>query len=883
MAARETLLLVDGNSLAHRAFHALPPLTNRQGVQTNAVYGFTTMLLKALQEARPAFAAVAFDKSRVTFRHQQFEAYKGHRAATPEELRPQLSLIRQVVEALGLRVEEREGFEADDLLGSLRLVGEKHGLDCVIVTGDRDCLQLVSPRTTVWLTRKGLSELQVMDEAAVRQAYGLRPAQLIDVKALMGDASDNIPGVPGIGEKTALKLIQQYGDLEGVLAHREELPARQRDLLGQYAEQAMLSRELATICCDVPLEGDVEFYRRRPPEYERLLELFQELEFRSLIPGVLAEMKERGPAAAPAAPAACEILRDEHSLAACRQAVLEAPRAAAWVAFTGGDALRGEAAALGLAVPGRAWGWRAARDRPAAEVLAALLPVWEGRGLCWHDAKPARLVLRRQGVEVGEPAEDTMLAGYLLNPTAGGRPLAELCLEHLNRALVEVEDPAEDAARKAAAVLDLAEALAPKLRLAGMETLYREVELPLIKVLADMEWTGVLLDVEQLAAMGRELNAGLERLSAEIYDLAGGEFNINSPRQLGEVLFERLGLPRGKKTKTGYSTNAEVLEELAPLHPLAARVLEYRTLMKLHSTYVEGLRALVRPETGRVHTTFNQMVTATGRLSSSDPNLQNIPIRLELGRRLRKVFLPGGEGRVILAADYSQIELRVLAHISGDEGLRRAFLENRDIHTSTAAEVFGVAPEEVTPELRRRAKAVNFGIVYGISDFGLARDLGISRQEARAYIDLYFRRYPGVKRYMEETVARAREQGYVSTLLGRRRYLPDLFSANRTVRSFGERTAINTPIQGSAADIMKLAMLRVAAGLADEGCRGELLLQVHDELILAVPREELDATARLVRRAMEEAMLLAVPLRVDVSYGANWYDLVPWREGEALA
>lgn len=885
------LLLVDGNSITHRAFHALPLLSTSAGIFTNAVYGFTLMLQKALEEADPDYVAVAFDHSKVSFRTELLATYKAQRPETAVELRPQFALIKKLLQAWCIALYECEGFEADDLIGTLARQAVDQGLTCLILTGDRDALQLVNEKVKVMLMRKGISQVEIYDPQAIRERYGLDPLQLIDVKALMGDASDNIPGIPGIGEKTALQLVREFGDLEAVLANAGKIKRQKlAENLILYADQARLAKRLATICCEAPVQLDLEYCRRREPDYAGLLSIFKELEFHSLIKDVLRKMQAGKRVALSENPPPGHKVQ-VNSLTLPPPLVLEGishlenlvqdlereKEIALELKFTSPTYMEADLEAVALAWEGKT-AVLPARGLPRQAVAVALEPLVAGEqaALLFHDAKAALVWLAEAGAQVGEPAGDTMVAGYLLNPTASRHDLPELCLEHLDIAMVEWEDPLLGTARRAHAVLQLHGVLAEKIRLASMEDLYREVEVPLTRVLACMERSGVAVDLPTLELMGTELDNALQKLTEEIYNLAGEKFNINSPRQLATILFEKLGLPPVKKTKTGFSTDAEVLEELALKHDIAAHLVEYRQIMKLKSTYIDGLKPLINPRTGRLHTSFNQTVTATGRLSSSEPNLQNIPVRLELGRRLRKAFVPRGAGRVLLAADYSQIELRILAHISGDEKLKEAFLLGEDIHARTAAEVFGVSLEEVTPEMRRAAKAVNFGIIYGISDFGLARDLGISRREAHEYIERYFQRYPKVKAYLEEVVQKARETGYVTTLLGRRRYLPDLFSPNYNVRSFGERTARNTPIQGSAADIIKVAMVRIFRRLQEEGLKAEMILQVHDELIFDVPEEELEQVGQLVKEAMERAIPLDIPLQVDLKCGPNWYDLKPF-------
>ncbi|GAW92403.1 DNA polymerase I [Calderihabitans maritimus] len=882
------IMLIDGNSLVHRAFYALPLLSNRQGVYTNAVYGFTTMLYKILAQESPDYIAVAFDKGRVTFRHEQFQDYKGHRKETPEELRPQFPWIKKILRAMNIPVFELEGFEADDLIGTLAKEAERAGLNVTIVTGDRDTLQLISPQTRVMLTRKGISELEVFDLDTFRQKYCIEPVQMRDVKGLMGDPSDNIPGVPGIGEKTALKLVREFGSLENLLENLEQVSgAKLKQKLSEYEQQARLSKSLATIDCRAPLEVKLEDCAYRQPDYPALLEIIKELEFKSLLKNVLETMEkekisESGETVTPGETEAVRIrdfslLTSPEEIKSYVQSLITQGEAGIFLKLTDPDYREASVEVIALADSPHSARSIVVRSSGLDEgqLGQLLLPLINNEvKLYFHDAKAAWNIFKRWGLELTSVAGDTMVAGYLLNPTSSSYSLASLALEHLGQALVEPENSALDAALKACTVMNLQGIFDQKLTAAGMGELYREIELPLTVILAEMEFNGVSLDRAQLEEMSSSLEKDIQRLTQEIYRLAGEEFNINSPRQLGNILFNKLGLPPVKKTKTGYSTSAEVLEELASRHEIVARILEYRQLVKLKSTYVDGIKALINPATGKVHTTFNQTVTATGRLSSTEPNLQNIPIRLEAGRRIRKVFVPS-PGRLLLTADYSQVELRILAHMSRDVNLIKAFQQGEDIHSRTAAEVFDVSLEQVTREMRRRAKAVNFGIVYGISEYGLARDLGISRQEARSYIERYFQRYRGVKEWIERTIAEARQNGYVTTLYNRRRYLPDLFSSNRNIRSFGERTAVNTPIQGSAADIIKLAMVRVNARLKENNFQTNMILQVHDELVFDVPKEEVKEVAEIVRQSMERVATLEVPLKVDIKVGPNWYDLTP--------
>lgn len=879
---QKKLLVVDGNSLTHRAFHAIPLLSNGEGVFTNAAFGFTTMLLKVLQTEKPAYAVVAFDKGKITFRHEVFEAYKGHRKATPEELRPQFALIKQILRAMRIEVCELEGYEADDLIGTLVTQAEVQGFTSLIVTGDRDAFQLISADTKVMLTRKGISQLEVFDLKRLWAQYNLVPRQMVDVKSLMGDSSDNIPGVPGIGEKTAVKLIRQYDSLEKLLEHLHELPPQKvYKNLAAYADQARLSKHLGAIDCQAPVDVDWAQCVYQKPDYAKLLKIFQELDFQSLIPPVLRELKQEGvpavqqPAAVRDICLVSKLNELEHFLHQARRA----GELALAVTLSHRDYLRAEVRALGLAFSGdQACGIvlePESKGCTRAELRRVLEPVFTDPGmkLYFHDIKAAVTALHRLGLQPVPPAGDMKIAAYLLNPTASGYELVRLCLEYLNTVLVEKDHPGEEVACCAACIYQLSRVLHDKLVEADMVMLYEQVELPLALVLARMEQYGVAVDKQQLQAMGMELQGRIEKLTAEIYRQAGEVFNINSPKQLSGVLFEKLKLPVKKRTKTGFSTSASVLEELATEHEIVVSILEFRHLVKLKSTYVEGLSNLINPVTGKLHTTLNQTVTATGRLSSTEPNLQNIPVRLEHGRRIRKVFVPSGTDYLLLAADYSQIELRILAHLSGDERLINAFGENGDIHSYTAAEAFGVPVTEVSFEMRHRAKTINFGLVYGMSDFGLAQDLGISRREAQEYIERYFRRYHGVQDYLHQVVERARQDGYVTTILNRRRYLPELFSPNRKIRDFAERTAKNTPIQGSAADIIKLAMIKADTALEAQGLSAKMILQVHDELIFDVPVAELERVVLLVKEAMEYAYPLRVPLCVEIKAGPNWYNL----------
>ncbi len=856
------MLIIDGNSLIHRAFYALPLLQNKHGQYTNAAYGFTNMLLKVLDEQQPTHLAICFDKGKITFRHDKFEEYKGHRKATPQELRPQFQMAKDIVKVLGITSYELEGYEADDLIGSLSRLADEEDYRCLIVTGDRDALQLVSANTEVLLTRKGISQLERYDLKSIDEKYGVSPAQLIDVKGLMGDTSDNIPGVPGVGEKTALKLIGQFQSLENVLENIDQVSGKKlKERLAEHKEQALLSKDLATIDRHAPMDLDLASCCDPQPDYSQTLKLFKELEFTSLVGRFLERMEKEGQDVSSEDRAEVVLVDSAVELAEKLNLFDTSKPIALYLQNNSSFEVTG----IGLS-NGKV-SLTCDADREIIQLLDSRLPQFDA--IYVHDAKP---VYHVWGIDNINIKEDTLLAGYLLNPSASSHQLSQLAVEYLNLALWQ-EDGAEAWAQRAEAIYLLATALREKIVAFGMEKLYQELEQPLAQVLAETEKLGIKVDKAQLEEMGDMLDVSIGELIKKIFALAGREFNINSPKQLGVVLFEDLGLPPIKKTKTGYSTSIEVLEELLPKHKIIEEIIQYRTLVKLKTTYIEGLKPLI-DETGRIHTTFNQTITATGRLSSTEPNLQNIPVRLELGRKIRKAFVPSSENKVLLAADYSQIELRVLAHISGDTTLKDAFHKKEDIHTRTAAEVFGVAMDEVTKDMRRSAKAVNFGIVYGISEYGLSRDLRITRKQAKEYIDRYFARYHGVKRWIDQVIVEAREAGYVTTLLNRRRYLPDLLNSNWNIRKFGERTAMNTPIQGTAADIIKLAMLAVG-NYSKKIPEADMLLQVHDELILEVEKDALLEVARKMKELMEGAYCLDVPLVADIKSGSNWYQLEP--------
>ncbi|WP_058763990.1 DNA polymerase I [Exiguobacterium chiriqhucha] len=860
------LLLLDGNSLTYRAFFALPPMTDASGRNTNAVYGFTMMLLKLMEDEQPTHFAVAFDASKKTFRHDTYADYKGGRQKTPGELREQFPIVREICEAFGIKVLELDQYEADDIIGTL---SKNTAFDQVtVVTGDKDLLQLIDDRVTVYLTKRGITDVETMDAAAFHERYeGLSPLQMIDLKGLMGDKSDNIPGIPGVGEKTALKLLTAYGSVEGLYEHTHELKGKQKEKVEANEREALMSKQLATIYTDVPIDVTMDELTFHPYDAGKVKPLFMSLQFKSLLGKLSLDASSEE---------AVEV-RDVNHIRIDEQDLTEA------VLFL--EQLRDdyfEESVIGVAIASKAGvtvGDVSLLDVPAVREWLAD----ENRATICLDAKQTIIQLKRHGVSL-RGYEDLLVAGYLLN-LSGGTTLDSIAA-HFEYALPEDEPvygkgaklhvPEQDVleqhlGEKAMAILTLFVNVSNELVQNEQTSLYEDLERPLASVLAEMEWAGIHVDVATLKVMEDDLRERLLQLETEIHSLAGEAFNINSPKQLGVILFEKLALPPVKKTKTGYSTAADVLEKLAPLHPIVEHIMHYRELGKLQSTYVEGLQKVIKDD-GKIHTRYTQTLTQTGRLSSVNPNLQNIPIRLEEGRRIRKAFTASEADWVLYAVDYSQIELRIMAHMSQDEKMLEAFLHDEDIHTSTAANVFRVAKEEVTSLMRRQAKAVNFGIIYGISDYGLSQNLGISRKEAQAFIDTYFEQFPGVKRFMDAAIERAREHGYVETMLKRRRNIPDIHSRNFNLRGFAERTAINTPIQGTAADIIKKAMIDVDVALRESGLKSKLLLQVHDELIFEGPKEETEALEKIVKQAMEHTITLDVPLRADGSFGETWFD-----------
>ena len=863
----DKFLVIDGSSLIHRAFFALPPLTTQSGVHTGAVYGFCNMLLRLLADVQPKWLAVAFDKSRKTFRTEMFADYKGQRKPTPSELSEQFPLARKVLEAMNIAVLELDNYEADDIIGTFAVHAPQEA-DVIIVTGDRDELQLLSSRTSVYFTKRGISDLKIYTPEVFEEEYeGLEPKQLIDLKGLMGDTSDNIPGIPGVGPKTALKLIGEYGSVENVLANADKISGKAlREKVQNNKESALLSKKLATIFTDVPVDADLANYELKALKPEAR-ELLAGLEFRNMYDrfnavmgaqegdfSLFGDFVEDKPSRLPE-----EVVKSADDAEALFKLIAVRREVTPLTVQIGGTLPDLYFKRAELLCDGRVYifegecpGWRLFYDWLADENCQ--------KACC--DSKEIIKTALCLGVEARGITDDIAIAAYLIDPAR-----SEYSIKTVGGAYLM-----QEYAQECKTVAELVPVLRAKLAEHEQIKLYEEMELPLARTLAKMELAGIKPDAVLLDKLTKEMAAQIAALEILAVEQAGESFNLKSTKQLGAILFEKLGLPVIKKTKTGYSTDVSVLEQLRNEHPLVRTVLEHRKLTKLHSTYLEGLRPLINSVTGRIHTHFQQLVTVTGRLSSTDPNLQNIPTRTELGKKIREIFVPGEGYDYLLSCDYSQVELRVLAHIAQDELLLESFLHGQDVHARTAAEVFGVPLDEVTGTMRTRAKAVNFGIVYGISDFGLAKQLDINRGEAGRYIENYLGRYTGVKKYMDDMVASAKKLGYVQTLFGRRRYLPDINSRNFNLRGFAERTAINTPIQGTAADIIKIAMVNVQKMLEQGGYKSRILLQVHDELLLEVTADEREEVGALVKQTMESAVKLSVPLIADVNYGVNWAD-----------
>ncbi len=897
------LFLIDGYALAYRSHFAFikNPLTNSRGEATSAVFGFIRALLQLLDEQSPEYFAVVFDTPEPTFRHKAYAAYKATRQRMPEELIAQIPKIREFSAALGANLIEYPGYEADDVMGTLARQTAKQGVQVYFFTADKDLMQLVDEHTFIYYTGRN-NETQILGAQEVQQKFGVAPEQMIDYLALVGDNSDNVPGVPKVGEKTALELLKQFGSLEKILAHAGEVKRAQvRENLQKNREQALLSQKLVTIDTSVPLKLTLEELRYRGLDRQQAAALCRELEFNSLLPRFMESAKPTV--------AKYQLVNTPEAVRKLAEQLQKVEIFAFDTETTAADPLRAE-------LVGMSFSWQegegfyvpvapplldndlsdfvleAADGKREPSLKKIFQPILEdaSRKKCGQNTKYDQLVLQRYEVAMRGVVHDTMVASYVLNPSLRQHNLDALCVEHFNYRKIPTSEligsgkkqknmrevPVAEVAKYAAEDADftfrLYQLFEKKLRATNLHELFDTIEMPLVEVLREMEWHGVGLDLPYLAKMSSELEGLLATLMADIYALAGEEFNINSPQQLAKILFENLKLPRKRRTKTGYSTDADVLEELSKLHDLPKKIIEYRELAKLKSTYVDNLPQLVNPFTGRVHTSFNQTVAATGRLSSSDPNLQNIPIRTEIGRQIRKAFIAPLKGWQLLDADYSQIELRIMAHLSQDEAMIAAFRNDEDIHTATASRVFNVPMEEMTPDVRRRAKEINFGILYGMGAYGLSRRLGISVEEAQNFITNYFVQYPGVNEFIMGVIADAHKNGYVTTMLGRRRYLPDINSDNQRVREAAERTAINTPIQGTAADLIKIAMINIQRRLHQEKMQARMILQVHDELVFEAPQAEIGKLKELVRAEMGGAVRLDVPIKIDVGVGKNWLE-----------
>lgn len=878
------LYLIDGNSYLYRAFYAIRNLSSSDGTPTNAIFGFTNMLLKILKEKKPDFFAVVFDTPAPTHRHEAFKQYKAHRPGMPDELKPQVPLIKEIIDAFRIQTIEKAGYEADDILAHIAREAEAEGLEVYIVTSDKDMCQVVSPNIKLYDTMKE----KITEEKDVIERFGVTPSQFPEIIALMGDTSDNIPGAPGIGEKTAVKLLKEFETLENLIANRDRIKnAKARNAVSENIDNIRLSKELATVHPDVPVDIPIRDLAVKEPEWPKLLEHFRRYEFSSLVKLVPAQ----------ASPDA----EKTEFIAVLDRKVLEEALADVKTQITidtettSPSPMNAELVGISLSTdPARAYYIPVGHSYlgvpvqlPKDFVIDQIKDILEDEKIqkTGHNIKYDVIVLRNAGITVRGIAFDTMLGSYLLNPNKSNHNLTDAAMEHLGIKKLSYSDvagkgfkdfsevPVEEATaysgEDAAVTLKLKNHFIPLMEKEGLTELFHGLEMPLIEVLVDMEMAGVKIDVPLMKTFSNKLEKELASIEQRIYFIAGEEFNINSPKQLQEVLFEKLGLKPTKKIKTGYSTNIDVLEELALVHELPREIIEYRGLSKLKNTYVDALPRLINTKTGRIHTSFNQTITATGRLSSSDPNLQNIPIRGEWGKRIREAFIAEA-GHLLLSSDYSQIELRVLAHMSQDEGFIEVFNHDGDIHTRTACELFSVKPESVTTEMRRSAKTVNFGIVYGISPYGLSQQLGIPADEARSYIDTYFARHSGIKKYMDTLIKEAAETGYVTTLYNRKRAIPEMKSSNRNIRQLGERLAINSPVQGSAADIIKVSMINIWRRLGQEGLMTRMLLQVHDELLFEVPEAEKDTVMKLVKEEMENAIRLRVPLKVDMGIGRNW-------------
>lgn len=883
-------MVIDGNSLIHRAFYALPLLSTKDGIYTNGVYGFLTMLYRIREEYTIDYICVAFDKKGPTFRHEAFDLYKANRQSTPNELSQQFPILKEILSAMNIAQLELDGYEADDIAGTLSKMGEDNGLETILVTGDKDYLQLASDYTKVLITRKGITELEEYDREKIIEEYGITPDQFIDLKGLMGDKSDNIPGVPGIGEKTGIKLLKEFGTMENLYDNIDKVGGKKtKESLIEHKNSAGLSKTLGKIIRNAPIEFVLKELKVEEPNWEELKKLYDILEFNSLLSKI---PEEKITIEADSKYEVKYIVIEENNFDQIIDKIESEKSFCFKFLFEDENYIKSEIIGVGIKVGDSVPYYIDCSKNDIKLFRKKFAKYFESKEIekYGHMMKMDIFALLKLDIDINNMVFDTMIGQYLLNPAQSNYSINELGKEYLNIYGKDLEEllgkgknkkrykdlPVETRAEHVAQTLDLIHGIRePINRLIEeqeMIELYYEVELPLVEVLANMEYYGFKVDLDVLNQLGEEFQGEIDSLTKEIYTLAGKEFNINSPKQMGEILFDELNLPVIKKTKTGYSTDAEVLDKLKGQHEIIEKILKYRQMVKLKSTYIDGLINVVDKETNKIHSSFNQTVTNTGRISSTEPNLQNIPIKTEEGRMIRKAFVAEDENYILVDADYSQIELRVLAHISKDPKLMEAFYHGEDIHTKTAAEVFHIPKDEVTPLMRNRAKAVNFGIVYGISDYGLSKDLNIPRKEAKEYIDNYLKNYGMVKKYMEGIIKIGKEKGYVETILNRRRYVPELKSRNYNVASFGERIAMNTPIQGSAADIIKVAMVKVFKELNKRNLKSRLILQVHDELIIEAYKDEVEEVKNLIKDIMENSIKLDIPLKVDLNTGDNWYE-----------
>lgn len=870
----KTLIIIDGNSIVNRAFYALPDLTNKKGLHTNAIFGFTNMLFKLIDTYKPTHVSVAFDKKAPTFRHLEYKEYKAGRKKMPDELRQQMEPLKNLLDAFNINRLEIEGYEADDIIGTVSLKAEQEGYKVYIVTGDKDAIQLASKTTTTLITKKGVGEVEEYDLNEVKKRYEMTPTQFIDLKGLMGDKSDNIPGVPGIGEVTGIKLIKEFGSIENIIENIDSVKGSPRKKIEENKELAIMSKKLATIIRDVPIDFDLEKLEFGNYDKSKLIEVFNELDFNSLISRLDSNAEESKVIVNKLEDVKAFINKSRNSKKLILKTISKS-----------GNILEKNIMKIYLSVDGEELLYA---EESQIDELKELLADEDLR-IYGYNLKEDYIALRAYGISLSNIYFDIAIAEYLIDSSSSNYTYDLIAMNYFGQKIKSSEEllgkgvkakkyedlEKEELDNTIGSIIQLVEKVSPKMeeKLVNMDMdgLFYHVEMPLVEVLGYMEFEGVMVDKDKLIELGEEFKISIDKLEKDIYNLAGEEFNINSPKQLGVILFEKLELPVIKKTKTGYSTNAEVLEQLSDKHEIIDKITEYRQIVKLKSTYVDGLINIINPISNRIHSSFNQTITTTGRISSTEPNLQNIPVRLELGRNIRKVFI-ADNGFKLVDADYSQIELRVLAHMSQDEHMIDAFNHNVDIHTKTASQVFGIDINNVTSEQRSAAKAVNFGIVYGISDFGLAKNLHIPVKEAKNYIDSYLNTYEDIKSYMDNTIEEAKEDGYVKTILNRRRYIPEIKSSNIILKNLGKRLAMNAPIQGSAADIIKIAMVNVYKKLEEKGLKSKLVLQVHDELIIECVEAELEEVSKIVKDEMEHAVSMDVNLDVDLNTGDSWYE-----------